>query len=199
MSSSFESDAFAEGFEFAQLARQRAGCECVAQREQRLEQERRKNRAIAYRTERGGICAEVADAELVKLGGRCLVRRRIFERADFPLRAIAIAPGLGCVNRDLAGPFDAADAAKRLAQDFSFVFELRLVRNVLIVAAAADSEMRATRRDALRRNIEHAFQPRANEFLLLLGRQDRGAFGRQNERNENGRALMMREAFAAVN
>ena len=52
------------------------------------------------------------------------------------------------MNSDFAGPFNAADAPKRLAQDFRFVFELRFVGNVLIIAAAADAEMRAARRDA---------------------------------------------------
>ena len=41
------------------------------------------------------------------------------------------------MRRNLARPIDAAEPPQRLAQNFRFVFELRLIRNVLVIAAAA--------------------------------------------------------------
>ena len=46
--------------------------------------------------------------------------------------------------------------------------ELRFVGNVLVIAAAANAEVRAGRRDALGRWLDHPLQSRTNEFLLLL-------------------------------
>ena len=95
-----------------------------------------------------------------------------FERAHFPLRAIAIFPRSedACVVIS-PGPFDLADPPQRLAQNLTLVLQLLLVRNVLVIASAAIAKMRAPRRDPLRRRLNNSFHPRANEFLLLLHRR----------------------------
>ena len=53
-------------------------------------------------------------------------------------------------------------------QDRALRRELILVRRVLVVAAAAAREIRARRRDALRRRLEHFERPRAHQPGLLL-------------------------------
>ena len=100
--------------------------------------------------------------------------------------------------RDLSWPFDPPEPAQRLAENLGLVTELRFVRNVLIVTAAANAVMRASRRRALRRGFEDAFNSRADEFLFLLDRLRRNALRWNDERHEDRRSVVMREAFAAV-
>ena len=100
---------------------------------------------------------------------------------------------------NLAGPFDSSDPPKRLAQNLGFVFELRVVWNVLVIAAAANSEMRTSRGCPLRRRLEQALHTRANEFLLLLDGRRGNSLCREHEGHEDGRAVVMRQALAAVN
>ncbi len=100
---------------------------------------------------------------------------------------------------DLARPFNASDSTERLAQDFGFVCELRFVGDVLVIAAAANAKMRASRGRAVRRRFEQALQARANEFLFLLDRRGGDALRRKHKGHEHGRAIMMRQALAAIN
>ncbi len=100
---------------------------------------------------------------------------------------------------NVARPIDAAEAAQRLAKDFRFVLELSVVGNVLVVAAAAHAEMRAGRDGAIRGWLDEPLQARANEFLLLLDRLGGDALGRQHERDEDRGAVVVGEAFPAVN
>jgi len=159
-----------ERLDFAQLAWQHARRGARAKREKSLQQQRRQNRAILYRTERRGIRAKVSDAHPA---------HAIYaERADFPLRAIAVGPWRRGVRRNFAGPFDATNSPQRLAKDFGFEFELRVVWDVLIIAAATNTEMRASSSRAVGRRFEHTLHPRANEFLFLLDRSSGDALGR---------------------
>ena len=59
---------------------------------------------------------------------------------------------------DRARPLDAPDAPERLAQNFRFIANLRFVRHVLVLAAAAAPKVRARRRDALRRGFHDVFR-----------------------------------------
>ena len=58
---------------------------------------------------------------------------------DVKLRAIAIPERRTADHADLAFELDLADALQLLAQDLDFAGELKFVRRVLIVAAAAAS------------------------------------------------------------
>ena len=99
---------------------------------------------------------------------------------------------------NLAGPVDPADAPERFAQDFGLVFQLRFVRNVLVIAAAANAEMNAARGGAFGRRLEDALDAGANELLSLLDGRGGDALGRQNKRDEDGRAVVVRETFASI-
>ena len=69
---------------------------------------------------------------------------------------------------------------------------------MLVIAAAANAEMRAARRDAFGRRIEDALHARADEFLFLLDGLGGNALGGQHEGDEDRRAVVMAKAFAAV-
>jgi hypothetical protein len=99
---------------------------------------------------------------------------------------------------DGARPLDAPDASERLAKNFRLVPELRFVRHVLILAAAAASKVGARRGYAFRRRFHDAFQPPANEFLLPRGRFNRNEFSREDQRDKHGVAVVMRQTVAAI-
>jgi hypothetical protein len=92
-----------------------------------------------------------------------------------------------------------AEPPQRLAENFGLVFELSFVRDVLIVAAAANAEVGASRRLALGRGFEQPIHARAHELLFFLDRQRGDTLRRENEWHEYGRAIVMRQAVAAVN
>ena len=69
---------------------------------------------------------------------------------------------------NLASPVDSADAPKRFAQNVRLVLRLGFVRDVLVIASAANAEMRTRWRRALRGSCQQFVHTRANEFLFLL-------------------------------
>ena len=100
---------------------------------------------------------------------------------------------------DVALPVDAAEAAQSFAENVGFVAQLGLIRNVLVVAAAADAEMRAGRDGAIRGRLDEPLQAGADELLLLLDGRGGDALGGKHKRNEDGGAFVVRQTFAAVN
>src|ERR1700723_3798741 len=103
------------------------------------------------------------------------------------------------MRRDFSRPVNSANPPQRLAQNFLFEFQLRLVGNMLVVAAATNTEVRALWRDARSRRRHYLIEPGANEFFLLFHRRDARNFPRQHEWNKYGRPPVMRQPFAAVN
>ena len=95
-------------------------------------------------------------------------------------------------------PLDTADASERFAEDFRLIAELRLIRHVLVLAAAAASKVRARSRHAIRRWFHDALQPPANEFLFPRGRFNLNKFARKNQRDKYRVAVVMRQAVAAI-
>ena len=95
-------------------------------------------------------------------------------------------------------PLNAADAPKRLAQNFRFIANLRLVRHVLVLAAAAAPKVRA--RGAMRSGEASSDlgQTPANEFFLPSGGFDSNQFAGQDQRHEYGLAVMMRQTVTAI-
>ena len=125
---------------FLPRPRRRAGRAC-------LQKQRRKDGALINSAERGGIRSKVPEGQLFGFAsGGTAVLLGIVQATNLPLRAVAIAPGRRGVRGDVARPVDAAEAAQSFAENVGFVAQLGLVRNVLVVAAAADAEMRAGRR-----------------------------------------------------
>ena len=100
---------------------------------------------------------------------------------------------------NLARPFDSPDSPERLAQDFGFVLELRFIGDVLIIAATANAKMRTSRGRTVGRRLEHSLHARANELLFLFDRRGGDPLRRKHKGYEHGRAVVMREALAAVN
>jgi hypothetical protein len=100
---------------------------------------------------------------------------------------------------DFSGPFNPSQAPQGFAQDFRFVLELRFVRDVLVIAPTAHSEMGARRNGAARRRLDYPLHPGANEFLFLFDGHRGNALGGQHEGHEDGGTLVMRETISAVN
>ena len=69
---------------------------------------------------------------------------------------------------------------------------------MLVVAATADAEIGTGRSYAIRRRGDHACQTAADEFLVALQRLDRDKLIAQDEGYEDGVALVMPQAIAAV-
>ena len=107
-----------------------------AQPRKRFRKTRRKNRAFGHGAEPGAAHFEISDA-------RALRQRPPGWGRNFPLRPIAVAERRRGVRADRAGPLNASDAPQRLAQNFRFIANLRVVRNVLVLAASAASKVRA--------------------------------------------------------
>lgn len=103
------------------------------------------------------------------------------------------------MRSDVASPIDVSDATKRLAENACFIRELRFVRNVLIIAPAADSKMRARRRDAFGCGANHAVEARPDEFLLGFDRLRDNRFAGKYVRQKDRGAFVMCEAIAAIN
>ena len=75
--------------------------------------------------------------------------------------------------------------------------KLRLVGDVLILAAAAIAKITALRLDALRRGLHHAHQPRAGKILFDLGDFRFDDFAHEHERDEHNEVVQPRDALAA--
>ena len=102
------------------------------------------------------------------------------------------------MSGDGAIPGDASDARKRLAQNRSFENHLRVVGNVLIVAAAALCEVRAGGGGALGGRRHDLLHAAADKLLLALHLTDAYHFFRQHVGHKNGAAVLMAESIAAV-
>ncbi len=90
--------------------------------------------------------------------------------------------------------FDLAHAAQLLAQDLDFARELKRVRSMLVVAAAAAREQRAGRRDALGRWGQHFRQAGVNAIVDLQAH----GFAGQHERSQHHSAVEPSESLAAI-
>ena len=91
--------------------------------------------------------------------------------------------------------FDLADAPQLLAQNLHFARELKLVRRVLIVAAAAAREQRARRRDALGRGRDDTPLDRRGRLVDLAEAHD---LARQHERRQHHAPVRRAPGLAAI-
>ena len=92
---------------------------------------------------------------------------------------------------------ETSDAAHRLFDLAGLEFELVVVADVLIAAAAAASEVRAGRGDAFGRWLQDLDQFRFGELLFLPDDFRRDALAIDRKGNEDGFAGIARHAFAA--
>ena len=154
-------------------------CSSVKISSERIKRGQRGSRSIAVQNADHFIHFGRADRAVVDRAQLVRTRLPITEAAvrDVELRAIAIAPGLAGNHPDFGGRLDLAEAAELFRQNRALGRELIVVRRVLIVAAAAAGEVRAGRRDALRRGLERlrTVRARMRPGLLLLGLDQRPA------------------------
>jgi len=181
------------GFGWIAKERNLRGAQCwsksardLSEGQRGLDQQRRGDRALAQRNHSVRAAAAIAH-----------VPRRIEGQTD----SVAIAPGLGLglasQHGNLRGHGHAA-AFQGFAQDNLLEGQLGCVVRVLVVAAAADAEVRAGGRDALRRGADDLLD--FGSRVAGLARCDAHArlFARQRERHKNGLAFKARQECAAV-
>ena len=85
-------------------------------------------------------------------------------------RPVAIIPGRRSMQPHLGLQLDFRDAPQRLAQNFSFEFNLPLIGNVLVVASAALPEIGTPSFDAIGRRFDQVVLPsRARSRASLAG------------------------------
>jgi hypothetical protein len=82
--------------------------------------------------------------------------------------------------------FEFRSAAKRLAENFFFYFELMLIRRVLVVASSARREVWASRRDAVWGWFEDFICGCTGEPGLLLRERGFNFLRREDEWDEHG-------------
>src|SRR5690242_19126839 len=97
------------------------------------------------------------------------------------LSAVAVVPGFGRNGSDVRRRLELADALDRFRQDRTLERELRLVTGVLVMAAAATPEIRASRRSAFRCSLAHFDEPGPHETRLVQGGFHHGVLSRQHE------------------
>jgi len=113
---------------------------------------------------------------------------------DVKLRAIAIAKRGPAHHANLTRIIDLSDAAQLLAQNLHLARKLKLVRSVLVMAAAATHEMGARGNDALASGLDHVHQIRSHAFTHLDPRRLAG----QQEGRKHHSPVHARQRIAAV-
>jgi hypothetical protein len=91
-----------------------------------------------------------------------------------------------------------SEESKRFTQDFALGGELALVTEMLVMAAAAASEIGAGRRDARGGGLEDAQGARLHNALRVANGLDLQPFSGKREGNQHGAAPRMSERRAAV-
>src|ERR1700730_1480743 len=131
-----------EGLNFVDCGKSLACGYKPAKLRERFGEPGRKNRALVHGAQTRTPGFKVSDS-----GRR---RSAVLDRSNLPLRAIGITERRRSVRFDRPLPAYTPDPAKRLAQDVGFVANLRVIRNMLILAATATPKVRAWGRYALR-------------------------------------------------
>ena len=116
--------------------------------------------------------------------------------ADHDPVAVIPRTGIGHDREDFALG-KAAQAAKDIADLLVLVFELGLVLDMLILAAAADAEIFAARLHPLRGDLQHSEELRPRVLALDLGDLGRDFFARNGKGNENDEILHTADSLAA--
>jgi hypothetical protein len=101
------------------------------------------------------------------------------------------------VDRDRLRPVELADARERVVDELGLGADLRLVRDVLVVAAAALAEVAASRVDAVRSGLEDLDDLGPQEGLLHLRDLHAHKLLGRRQRDEDSHALMARDRRAA--
>ncbi len=129
-------------------------CEELIEGGDRLLQQRRGDRAVR-------------DRQIAMRGGFAIAQRGLRGSSNVQPNAVAIGPGIGGENADI-GRDGYMSAFERLDQDAALHRELRGVVRVLVMTAAAASEIFAAGNDAVRRGFEHRIEF-GGEIAAVLG------------------------------
>src|SRR5579864_299177 len=97
------------------------------------------------------------------------------------LSAVAIVPGFCRHGSDLRWRLDLADARERFRQYGTLERKLRVITGVLVVAATATPEIRASRHNAFRCSLAHFDESGPHQIRLVSGRFHHGVLSRQHE------------------
>jgi hypothetical protein len=90
-----------------------------------------------------------------------------------------------------------ADSLYQFAYLTLLEFQLMLVRNMLVIAAPAATEIRTERLDSFHRTSQHVSEFRTIEFVLLLDDLRLDFFAIDRQRHENYFSVRPRNACAA--
>ena len=96
---------------------------------------------------------------------------------------------------DFSGKFP--DAFKQVGNLLLFETELRVIRQVLVLAAAARAKVRATRLHTFGGRLNHAEQPGTRKILLHLAQFRFHHFPGNHERNEHDEIVNAPDTFTA--
>lgn len=111
---------------------------------------------------------------------------------------VAVIPGTGVGhNGENLALGKAAQAVKDIADLLVLIFELGLVLDMLILAAAADAVIFAAGLLALGRDLQHLEEPRARILPLELGDLDGDSLPGDHERDENDEVIQAADPLAA--
>src|SRR2546423_3556022 len=92
---------------------------------------------------------------------------------------------------------DTADPAQAVANDFCFRFELRLIIELLEIAAAAAAKVWTRRLDPHRRGLDDFNYGSEGDLSLYAVDADAHPIARRGQRHQNGAAISVREAHSA--
>jgi hypothetical protein len=110
----------------------------------------------------------------------------------------SIAKFGGGSDRDFSRPIDASNPFERVPDESGFDLKLSGIAQVLELASAAGSEVRAGRGTADRRGRNYFLHARAGIVLLQLGDSDPEHLPRGRKRNEDDKPLIPCYRFAAI-
>src|SRR5690349_19150147 len=122
----------------------------------------RENGACLNSAEQRRACLEIANGRPPSLVGG----------ADLPLGTVAIAQGRRGVRLNRALPLHAPDPRERFPKNFGLVLQLGFIGDMLVMAPAADTEVRAGSGRALGRRRNHLLDAPTDELLPAVSGSD---------------------------
>src|SRR5262245_17257854 len=130
-----------EGLDLAQGSGERSFLQQAMECSEHLSDRRREDGACLNSAEQSRACLEIANGRPASL----------ISRVDLPLGTVSITQGRRGARLNRAFPLQAPDPRERFPKNFGLVLQLGFMRDVLVMAPAADTEMRAGSGHALGR------------------------------------------------
>src|SRR5215472_261150 len=110
---------------------------------------------------------------------------------NFQPRPVAVIPLWRSMQLQFAGNFELRCSPQRLSENGGLDLQLVGIIGVLIVASPAALKIWAARRNALRRRLEHRFEPRPGKTRLFLGYCGFDLLAFEDKRNKDALAPAM--------